>query len=103
MAAAASGASRAPGPVAAFDGLPASAMADLAASQDAYNELKMGLAQSLAAQVIAQWPDHPLPRIFLQGALLVEIQEAAAGKAVDPSLYTRFKQDSNEAVRLAEE
>lgn len=90
-------------PVQEFDGLPATAMASLTDCQDAYNELKTGRAQALASEVIAQWPQHPLPRIFLQGAMLVEIQEAAAGRAVEKTLYDRFKKASNEAVALAEE
>jgi tetratricopeptide (TPR) repeat protein len=86
-----------------WDGLPAEAMQALAECQDAYNALDFGKAEGLADSVVARWPEHPLPKIFLQGALLAEIQEVAAGKALEPALYGRFNQASHEAVQAAEE
>jgi hypothetical protein len=88
-------------PSAGVDGLPPETMALLASSQDAAYESNFVLAESLASQAVAMYPDHPLPRIFLQMAILASIQDADITQEENPLLYMRFEKESQEALALA--
>jgi hypothetical protein len=87
----------APGP----DGLPASAVALLSACQDATYDLQFDRAEALAGKAIARFPGHPLPRIFLEMALLARIQEAVEARQAAPRLQARFEREAEAALRLA--
>jgi tetratricopeptide (TPR) repeat protein len=92
-----------PTPVATpWDGLPAEAMQQLQDSQDAYNNLDFDRSKALAEAVIAQYPDHPLPRIFLQGTEVTEIQEVLAAHGEKHALFDAFDKLSDETVALAQ-
>jgi hypothetical protein len=92
-----------PGPETSIemDGLPPETMALLAASQDAAYQSNFVLSEMLANQAIAKYPEHPLPRIFLQMAILARIQDADTAQEKDPLLYARFNKESQEALLLA--
>jgi tetratricopeptide (TPR) repeat protein len=85
-----------------WDGLGPGTMQELDAVQDAYEGLCFAKSESLAAQVIAEFPEHPLPRIFFQACLLAEVQEAVAARREDKPLYGRYDAATAEALRLAE-
>jgi tetratricopeptide (TPR) repeat protein len=88
-------------PAAPAGKLPASALRTLLASQDALSELQFERAERLARQVVLGYPAHPLPRIFLQGALLARIQEKMNAQEDDAGLLTDFNRESDSAVDLA--
>lgn len=90
-------------PLPATKALPVEALRTLMASQDAVNDMDFDKAERLAQTIVTRYPLHPLPRIFLQGALLARIQENIAAKVEDEPLFTRFNLESDGAVDLAEQ
>ena len=97
------GASLSATPLPVTKALPVAALRTLMASQDAVNDMDFDKAERLAQTIVTRYPQHPLPRIFLQGALLARIQENIAAKAEDGPLFTRFNLESDGAVELAEQ
>jgi tetratricopeptide (TPR) repeat protein len=63
----------------------------LQASQRAYYVLDFDRAEALAEAAIKQAPAHPLPRLFLQGALMARLQEDDAADVDDPAALARFE------------
>src|SRR5688572_12434371 len=86
----------------AFDRLDPAQLQELVRAQEACNELKFKRAESRINAVIAAEPRHPLPRLFMQAALLTRIQEADAAGADNTGLYKRFDAATDEAVKLSE-
>jgi len=82
--------------------LPAACMQALLAGQDALQRMDFEGAHRLTQQGIAQQAGHPLPRIFLQGVYLYEIQESILAGKLDPGLLERFYQESATAIQMAE-
>ena len=86
-----------------WDGLSANAMQQLEDSQDAYNNLDFDRSKTLAEAVMAQYPDHPLPRIFLMGAEVTEIQEVLLAHGDKKALFQDFNKLSDDTVALAQQ
>jgi hypothetical protein len=78
-------------PVPGWDGLEPAVVEGLQASQRAYYALELDRAEALATTAIAQAPAHPLPKLFLQGALLARLQELDEAKQEDPAVEARFE------------
>jgi tetratricopeptide (TPR) repeat protein len=78
--------------------LPAPVLQELLDSQDAYYRLDFDGAEALANAAIQAVPDHPLPRVFLSGAVLARIQEEEEAKRFDRGDLQRFKEDCAVAV-----
>lgn len=72
----------------------------LDASMDDYNRLDFARAESEAAQAMALQPEHPLPAVYLQGALTAEIQEQIAAGRLGKDLLKRFDLATAHAVAL---
>ncbi|HXC65233.1 MAG TPA: hypothetical protein VNZ67_12805, partial [bacterium] len=65
-----------------------------------YNRLDFARAESEAAQAMALQPDHPLPAVYLQGALTAEIQDQIAAGHLTQDLLKRFDLATVHAVAL---
>ena len=83
------------------DGLPSSAMELLTASQDASCDLDFERSEALALEAVRQYPEHPLPRIFLQAAVLAQLQESDESGLKDEKLVRRFERETAAALRVA--
>lgn len=79
----------------------AAAMAILADCQDATNNLEFDRAEALAQRAIALEPEDPLPRVFLQMAILARLQESIAAGEDNAALFERFRLESEAALLLA--
>ena len=72
----------------------------LEACMDDYNRLDFARAESEAAQAMALQPEHPLPAVYMQGALTAEIQEQIAAGHLGKELLKRFDVATVHAVAL---
>jgi hypothetical protein len=76
-------------------------MQQLEDSQDAYNSLDFERSKVLAQAVIDQYPQHPLPKIFLMGTEVTEIQEVLAAHGDKKALFQDFNRLADDTVALA--
>ena len=73
--------------------LPTPVLQQLLDCQDAYYHLHFEQAESLAGAAIQAAPEHPLPRIFLSGAVLARIQEQQEARHFERADIQRFHED----------
>jgi hypothetical protein len=82
--------------------LPRPGMQALLECQDAYQSLEFDKAEALAARAIQEYPQHPLPRLFLQASLIARIQEMVLDRRADPALVARFEGATSQSLAVAQ-
>jgi hypothetical protein len=80
------------------DGLSEEVYERLEDCSDAYQRLQFKDAEDIAEALIRKYPEHPLPKIYMQATLFAEIQEMLEARLDDIPLLARFNLASDSVI-----